>query len=93
MEKQPLPKRRYTLDEAEVIEKVRSDYNSAKTSRETGCYWGAPSTTGDWEQRWDLQEKINMGWAYKKRLTWGGLRVQSKMSLNQMLNLQCLQVE
>lgn len=63
MEKQPLPKRRYTLDEASVIEKVRSDFNSAKKSRENSSYWGAPSTTGDWEQRWDLQEKIDMGWS------------------------------
>ena len=63
MEKQPLPKRRYTLEEASVIEKVRSDFNSAKKSRENNSYWGAPSTTGDWEQRWDLQEKIDMGWS------------------------------
>jgi hypothetical protein len=63
MEKQPLPKRRYTQDEASVIEKVRSDFNSAKKSRENNSYWGAPSTTGDWEQRWDLQEKIDMGWS------------------------------
>jgi len=80
MEKQPLPKRRYTLDEAEVIEKVRSDYNSAKTSRETGCYWGAPSTTGDWEQRWDLQEKINMGWAESPKQDEFESNVKSPMS-------------
>jgi hypothetical protein len=49
MEKQPLPKRRYTQEEGSVIEKVRSDFNSAKKSRENNSYWGAPSTTGDWE--------------------------------------------
>lgn len=63
MEKKPLPKRRYTQEEGSVIEKVRSDFNSAKKSRENNSYWGAPSTTGDWEQRWDLQEKIDMGWS------------------------------
>lgn len=63
MEKKPLPKRRYTQEEGSVIEKVRSDFNSAKKSRENNSYWGAPSATGDWEKRWDLQEKIDMGWS------------------------------
>lgn len=97
MEKQPLPKRRYTLEEASVIEKVRSDFNAAKKSRENNCYWGAPSTTGDWEQRWDLQEKIDLGWAespkqdefesnVKSPMTSG--RIESTMHKLKRLNLQ-----
>ena len=63
MEKESLPKRRYTKSEASVIEKVRGDFTSAKNARQNSCYWGAPSTSGNWQERWDLQEKIEMGWA------------------------------
>jgi hypothetical protein len=63
MEKKDLPKKRYTAAEAEKIEQVRNDFNSAKKSRQNNCYWGAPSTSGNWEERWDLHEKIDLGWA------------------------------
>jgi len=63
MKEKTLPKRRYTLDEATIIEQVRSDFKTAKTARETNCYWGAPSKTGNWQERWDLQEKVDLGWA------------------------------
>ncbi len=97
MDKKILPKRRYTQEEASVIEKVRSDFNSAKKSRQNNCYWGAPSKDGDWEKRWDLQEKIDLGWSeppkqdefesnVKSPMTSG--RIESTMHKLRRLNLQ-----
>lgn len=63
MEKKSLPTKRYTVAEASVIERVRSRFNSSKMSRRNNCYWGAPDTDGDWESRWDLQEKVVLGWS------------------------------
>lgn len=97
MEKQPLPKRRYTQDEASVICKVRDDFKASKNSRQNSSYWGAPSTKGDWNSRWDLQEKIELGWSeapkqdefesnVKSPMTSG--RIESTMHKLRRLNIQ-----
>lgn len=97
MEKQSLPVRRYTKDEASVIELVRSDYVSARNARQTNCYHGSPSKTGNWEDRWDLQEKIDLGWSeapkqdefesnVKSPMTSG--RIESTMHKLKRLNIQ-----
>lgn len=97
MEKQSLPVRRYTKDEASVIELVRSDYVSARNARQTNCYHGSPSSTGNWEDRWDLHEKIDLGWSeapkqdefesnVKSPMTSG--RIESTMHKLRRLNIQ-----
>lgn len=80
MEEKTLPKRRYTKAEAEVIDKVRSDFNNSKKSRQNSCYWGAPSTSGNWQERWDLQEKIDLGWAQPPKQDEFESNVKSPMS-------------
>ena len=62
MKQKPLPKERYNAGEAKVIEMVRDSFKSARDSRQNGSYWGT-SAGGDWEPRWDLQEKVNIGWS------------------------------
>ena len=80
MKESTLPTRRYTKAEAEVIEKVRRDFTSSKESRQNSCYWGAPSTSGNWQERWDLQEKIDLGWAESPKQDEFESNVKSPMS-------------
>jgi hypothetical protein len=97
MEKQSLPTRRYTRDEATIIEQVRKDFTSAKSAQQNNCYHGSPSTSGDWRSRWDLQEKIDLGYSeapkqdefesnVKSPMTSG--RIESTMHKLRRLNLQ-----
>ena len=97
MNKPSLPQRRYTKDEATVLSMVHSDYTSAKNARQNNCYWGAPSSSGNWEPRWDLQEKVDLGWSeppkqdefesnVKSPMTSG--RIESTMHKLRKLNIQ-----
>jgi len=62
-------KRRFTKDEKVVIKQVMDDYESAKLSRESSCYWDNSTAEGDkvgpkdWIARWDLQDKMAISWA------------------------------
>ena len=76
----PLPKRRYTQEEATVIEQVRSDFKASRDAIYNNCYWGAPSTSGDWTSRWDLQEKTEIGWARAPKQDEFESNVKSPMS-------------
>ena len=53
-----------------VIRKIQQDFMDAKTARRTNCYWytdrsdGSEETGsgGDWNNRWELQEKMWLMW-------------------------------
>jgi len=65
MKESTLPKKRYTATEAKSIRQVRDAYQSARNAMRNNCYWGDPNSgyAGDWFDRWDIQEKIAMGWS------------------------------
>lgn len=62
-------KRRFTKDEKVVIKQVMDDYESAKLSRASSCFWDNSTAEGDevgpkdWIARWDLQDKMAISWA------------------------------
>lgn len=80
VKKNTLPKRRYNQEEATVIRKVRDDYTASKRGIENNCPWGAPSTSGDWKARWDLQEKAEMCWTEAPKQDEFESNVKSPMS-------------
>jgi len=75
-----LPKKRYTAKEADQIRRVRNDYESAKNARQNNCYWGDNGDNGDWLKRWDLQEKISIGWSEPPSVDEFESNVKSPMS-------------
>lgn len=80
MIKNTLPKERYTAKEGRIIEEVRNNFIAARDSRQNNSYWGLPSAEGDWEPRWDLQEKVNIGWCEKPKEDEFESNVKSPMS-------------
>ena len=67
-----LSKRRHTKEEKEILRQVFDDYSTAKTSRQSNCYWDTSTSGeggdvsgsggGDWLKRVDLQDKMYTMW-------------------------------
>lgn len=75
-----LPKNRYTKGEEEIIKQVRDDYSAAKQSRQSGAFYESSEGGYDWLDKWDTDEKIEIGYSEKPSQDEFASNVKSPMS-------------
>jgi len=74
--KHDFKKNEKTKDDFKFIDKVHKHYQDSRRNRRTNCFWYTSytdadtigTTGGNWEKRWDLQEKVWLMWAKEPSL-------------------------
>ena len=85
-------KTRGTKKDFDTVRKVRDRFHEMKTARQNSCYWssynevnsGSATSGGDWNARWDMQDKAKLMWSLYGAFANSQSNVKSPMGMGRV---------